>query len=404
MFGIFKFLFTNLGQKSGYQNDTPLSQPIENNKPVGVDGALQIATVWQCLDLISRTFATLPLDILRRGGNGANYIDTKHHLNFIFNAPNKYMTSYEFWQYMCLSRELKGNAYALITRNSDGEIISLEPLNPDQVNVFIDENSNIIYTYYKDGEVYNFLSDQIIHWKGLGNGIIGLSVLDYMRTTVSETFYTQQNAVNQFAQKGSANGVLISDQILTPKQKAELKDGFDTSRFNGKTPVLDASLRYQQLSLSPADTQLLETRKFTTEEIKKWFGIPTTLLSESGEISQEVVRYFYQSKILPICVSAEQVLIRKLLNKGENLDYFCKFRLSTINRASDVDRATLNATYVQNGIKTRNEVRREEGWCDVVGGDTLTAQTNLAPLDQLGINNQQNSAKFNQLVNAPVKQ
>ena len=61
--------------------------------------------------------------------------------------------------------------------------------------------------------------------------------------------------------------------------------------------------------------------------------------------------------------------------------------MSKVNRASDSERAVLNATYVQNGIKTRNEVRREEGLKDMEGGDVLTAQTNLAPVEQLGVEN-----------------
>lgn len=69
---------------------------------------------------------------------------------------------------------------------------------------------------------------------------------------------------------------------------------------------------------------------------------------------------------------------------AEGKDHIVKFRLSFLNRASDAQRAALNATYVQNGIKSRNEVRREEGLRDIAGGELFTAQTNLAPLDMLG--------------------
>ena len=42
------------------------------------------------------------------------------------------------------------------------------------------------------------------------------------------------------------------------------------------------------------------------------------------------------------------------------------------------------ATAVQNGFKTRNEVRQLENDEPVEGGDVRTAQTNWAPLDKLG--------------------
>ena len=61
----------------------------------------------------------------------------------------------------------------------------------------------------------------------------------------------------------------------------------------------------------------------------------------------------------------------------------------------DITSAESKATYRQikdwvkenYGIKTRNEVRREEGLKDIEGADALTAQTNLAPVSQLGTEN-----------------
>ena len=49
------------------------------------------------------------------------------------------------------------------------------------------------------------------------------------------------------------------------------------------------------------------------------------------------------------------------------------------------------ATAVQNGFKTRNEVRALENDPPLDGGDTLTAQTNLAPLDKLGVQSSANA-------------
>ena len=57
-----------------------------------------------------------------------------------------------------------------------------------------------------------------------------------------------------------------------------------------------------------------------------------------------------------------------------------------LNRADDQARATIYATQVQNGLRTRNEIRNAEGWnpVDVSQADMLTVQSNLMPLDALG--------------------
>ena len=150
-------------------------------------------------------------------------------------------------------------------------------------------------------------------------------------------------------------------------------------------PIIPSSFKYQPLALSPAETQLLETRKYNTEDFAKWFNIPPSLLSGTGDLNDSL-RFFYKVQMLPMCTSFEEVLL-KTLDPEEWGKIEIKCQLSKVNRASDTERASLNATYVQNGIKTRNEVRREEGLRDLEGGDALTAQTNLAPVSELGVEN-----------------
>lgn len=381
MFGWFKTLFSNLGDQKGWQNNTPLGSQIEQVKPISVDASLQISTVWQCIDLIARTIATLPIDVLKADASGRNERDTSCSLHKLLAIkPNGYMTPFEFWHYMTTSRILRGNAYARIHKLK-GEVVALTPLSADQMNVLINDNGDIEYHYIANGKLSIYGIDEILHWKGLGNGIVGLSVLEYMQTTTTETTYAQNNAVSLFANKGRLSGVLTSDGILNNIQKQSIATQFQAMREKGAIPVLEASLKFQQLTLSPADTQLLQTRQFTTAELCKWFGVPLGMITGDSNSLEILSRHFYKTTILPLCISAEQMIMQKIPCKKEHV---VKFRLSMLNRASDAERAQLNATYVQNGIKTRNEVRREEGWEDIEGGDLATAQTNLAPLEMLG--------------------
>ena len=140
------------------------------------------------------------------------------------------------------------------------------------------------------------------------------------------------------------------------------------------------------MALSPADTQLLETRKFSTAEICRWFGVPPALVgAESGDY-EKLERWFYKATILPLCVSAEKALMKRVATQDERHNHEVRFRIGELNRADDQARATIYATHVQNGLRTRNEIRNAEGWnpVDVAQADTLTVQSNLMPLDTLG--------------------
>lgn len=400
MFGWFKTLFSNLGDQKGWQNNTPLGTQIESVKPITVDSSLQISTVWQCIDLIARTIATLPIDVLKADVNGRNVRDTACSLHKLLAvAPNSYMTPFEFWHYMTTSRILRGNAYAKIHKIQN-EVVALTPLSADQMNVLVTPDGDIEYHYIVDGEQYIYGMDEILHWKGLGNGFVGLSVLEYMQTTTTETTYAQNNAVSMFANKGRLSGILTSEGILNSNQKKNLAEQFQAMRNDNGIPVLEANLKFHQLTLSPADTQLLQTRQFTINELCKWFGVPVGMITGESSSLELLSRHFYKTTILPLCISAEQMIMQKIPCKKEHV---VKFRLSMLNRASDSERATLNATYVQNGIKTRNEVRREEGWEDIEGGDIATAQTNLAPLEQLGKFDPSQTPQTN-LTTEPLKQ
>lgn len=385
MFGWFRTIFTNLGKHDGIQNTKPLGTCVEGVVIPRVDNSLQIGTIWQCVDLISRTLASLPIDVIKEDREGRQIEDKSCNLyNLLARHPNSWMTPYDFWHYMCCSRIMRGNAYARLYRNGRGEVIAMIPLPSDQMVVNLEDNE-IIYYYTEDGKITKYKSDDILHWRGLGNCFAGLSLLEYMQSTITESNSAQTNAINIFANKGKLNGILTADGIINQPQKEEIMKQFNRMREENTIPVLPASLRFQQLSLSPADTQLLETRKYTSSEICRWLGVPEAMLTGESSNINNVERHFYRTTILPLCTSAEELCSKKIPCTSEKA-HRVKFRLSELNRASDSERASLNATYVQNGIKSRNEVRREEGLKDVAGGDILTAQVNLSSIENLKYN------------------
>lgn len=148
-------------------------------------------------------------------------------------------------------------------------------------------------------------------------------------------------------------------------------------------------MKYEQLSLSPEDQQLLESRQFTVEEIARWFGVPSVLINQSnvtawGTGIDALIEGFYKLTIRPLLVSIEQALTKRVLTPAQRAVLSVEFSLEGLLRSSLKDRAEIYSKLVQNGLKTRNECRQLENDPPVQGGDELTAQTNLAPLSKLG--------------------
>lgn len=378
--------FSGSGDYTGYQNGDPISIPVAQAKTYTPDAATQLGTVWACVNLISQTIASIPIDVFSFDKNGKRSVDRQCNLDFILNAsPNQDMTSYEFWQTMAMNRLLRGNAYAHIIRKDDGTAYILYPLSADQMSVKRELDNSITYEYTdRFGKIIKYQPEEIMHWKGIGNGLVGLSPIEYMRSTLTEAMAAQENAIKIFVEKGKIYGVISPNQVLNQKQKVSVAKSFQQS--GDHVAVLDCGMEFHAMSLSPADTQLLETRKFSTSEICRWFGVPPALVgAESGDY-EKLERWFYKATILPLCVSAEKALMKRVATQDERHNHEVRFRLGELNRADDQTRAAIYATHVQNGLRSRNEIRNVEGWnsSEIPEADSLTVQSNLMPLESLG--------------------
>ena len=376
-----------LGTASGQQLGLPLAPIIDQTKLTPPDAALQISAVFACVEILAQTISTLPLYVYRDKG-GVRVPDKMSRLWLLLHeSPNRWMTPSEFLSAMVVNRMLRGNAYALIERDSAGEPIALVPLSPDQMEVSVVEGGEV-YVYYQDGDITALAPENVIHWKGLGNGFLGLSKLDFMRATTNEAIRAQDNANSLYGKGSKPTGVLQTDSKLSAEQVTALMTRFQTSMTSsgGGLIIADRGLKYSQMSLSPADAQLLETRRFTIEEICRWFGVPGVLVGTTGQTTwgsgiEQIVSGFHKFTIGPLCKQLEQVLERRLKNYEP---ITIEFKMDGLLRTDPASRANFYSTMSQNGAMTRNEIRRLENLPPVEGGDELTAQSNLVPLRKLG--------------------
>ena len=376
-----------LGTASGQQLGLPLAPIIDQTKLTPPDAALQISAVFACVEILAQTISTLPLYVYRDKG-GVRVPDKMSRLWLLLHeSPNRWMTPSEFLSAMVVNRMLRGNAYALIERDGAGEPIALVPLSPDQMEVPVVDGGEV-YVYYQDGDITALAPENVIHWKGLGNGFLGLSKLDFMRATTNEAIRSQDNANSLYGKGSKPTGVLQTDSKLSAEQVAALMTRFQMSMTSsgGGLIIADRGLKYSQMSLSPADAQLLETRRFTIEEICRWFGVPGVLVGTTGQTTwgsgiEQIVSGFHKFTIGPLCKQLEQALERRLKNYEP---ITIEFKMDGLLRTDPASRAAFYSTMSQNGAMTRNEIRRLGNLPPVEGGDELTAQSNLVPLRKLG--------------------
>lgn len=380
-----------LGDRTGKQTGSPTGSLVTGTASLNTDGALQISAVWACVDLLSRTIASLPLFVYE-GDGGARKLARDNVLwQLLHDTPNRRMTPMEFWVAMLLNLILRGNAYARIDRDASGNAIALWPMSADQMTVDVLSDGSIVYLYAIGSDRTVFSEQNILHIKDMGNGTFGLSRLDFMRATTGEMTNAQTAANMLFANGGKPTGVLMIDNVLNPEQRAAIKERF-SGMAEGSTSrlyVLEANMKYQQLSLTPAETQLLETRRYGVEEIGRWFGVPAVLINHNNATAwgtgiEQIIDGFFKFTVRPALVSLEQAIRKRVLTPAQRARYSVEWNFDGLLRANIKDRMEVYAKAVQNGLKTRNECRQLENDPPVAGGDLLTAQVNLVPIDLLG--------------------
>lgn len=393
------------GTYRGTQRREPYAPISEHTAPVTIQSALQIPAVWECVNKITRSMSCLPIDVLEvidRDGNTRR--DESGRLYRLLNvSPNASQTPADFLKRITVDYLTEGNAFIRMERARGADYIAaLTPLPPGQVRV---ENTaeGVRYIYLSEtGEQITYTPADIMHWKGIGNNTVGMSMIHFAGTSLTEAASAQNASIDLFRNKGKMNGILSSESpILNKTQMRDFISAFqEMKNADLGVPLLPQGFKFQQLGLSPVDTQLLQTREFIVREFARWFGIPYGLLTGEASELVDLSNYFYETVIMPMCTELEQVLTRGLI---KNDKIRLKFRTSVLKRMSDTTKIQMQTSYAQNGLRTRNELRREDGLERMDGADQLTAQNNLYPVDKLGESDATQTPQT-PLTSQPVKQ
>lgn len=376
---------------TGVQDGLPGSSLIDETRQLGVDGALQLSTVWACVDRRATTIASLPCFVYKQVSGEKTLARTDRLYTILHDQPNSRMTPFEFWRAMMMWYDMRGNAYARIDRDSKGEALALWPMPSDQVEPIVLESGSMVYRYRIGNDIAVLAAENVLHLKGLGNGTIGLSKLEFMAATIDGAAKTQNDAHKMFGAGGKPSGVLMLDKVLNKEQREAVKRNFadlgegSTNRLH----VLEANMKYEQVSMTPAERQLLETRRFDVEEICRWFDVPPVLVHHAnvtawGSGIEQIREGWCVFSIMPMIVSIAQAIRKCVLTPRQRATMVVEFSMDAFLRATPKDRAEIYAKHVQNGIQSRSEVRQLEGLPYRAEADVLTAQSNLVPLAMLG--------------------
>lgn len=385
---------------SGYRF---LFGPSTAGKTVTEQTAMQLSTVFACVRVLAESVASLPLHVYEKGEDGnQTRAEGTNLYHLLHDAPNPEMTSYTFRETEMVHLLLFGNSFAQVLRNGRGEVLGLYPLLPNHMTVERDEDGQLFYRYMRNNQeppeskdtTVILYPDEVLHIPGLSmDGLIGMSPIAACRNVIGSGLAADEYSGRYFANGAAPSGVLTTPGVL--KDPKKLRDSWNEvyggTRNSGRVAVLEEGVQYTPISVSPQDAQLLETRKFTVEEICRIFRVPPHLVQDLDRATfsniEEQSLDFVKFSLMPYLTRWEQGLTRTLLSPKDQKKYVIKFNIDAFLRGDYKSRMEGYATAINNGFLSPNDVRRLEGWDlipDEEGGNQFLVQGAMVPLKRAG--------------------
>lgn len=330
--------------------------------------AMQLLTVFGCVNLISSQIAMLPVDTYDMAGNEAP------QPSWLAGDPVPRLDRESWMTQILSSLLLDGNAYLRILRAADGRINSLPVLDPTGVTVLRERGEVAIYA---NGQP---LGKDVVHVKGLmlPGKDVGVNPVEYARQTIGGGMAAQEYGARFFGQGATPPGVIEYPGEMPPAKAREVAKAFRRQHGGAKRAhlpaVLEGGATWKTVGVTNEQAQFLDTRKFTAAEIAAQLflldpadlGLPVDGSSLTyANLEQRNTRRV-QVALMPWIVRVESAL--SSITPGRRH----KVNVNALLRADLKTRYESYAVGIKNKFLVPNEARGWEDLDPLDGGDVVT--------------------------------
>jgi HK97 family phage portal protein len=384
--GEFGNSFTLGGWEDGFQRNLDLS-------PGGAD---QISAVYSCVMLTARAVSQCKPKHTRRNDDKGTFeqINTSPQ-NRLFRRPNDYQTFNHLMLNTVADLLFRGSALWFVTRDERNVIVNVHQVRSGSWSPYVDPETHEVFYNISVNDLHPLESpDYMIPARDCVNfrqysprhPLIGSSPIEHAALAAGVNVALSEMQLSFFRNMNRASGVLQTDEPLTSDQKDQARAAFAKQAkawSAGGVPVLSHGVKYQPLTLSSQDQQLVEAQKLSIREIGNVYGVPLVLLGDTGSTSagtESLINHWMAVGLGAVIETLERSLDH-LFNFGPDdrieLDPTPLMRVDMKTRFDALGSAILH------GCLSPNEVRLQEGYGGVEGGDSVFLQRQMTSIDAL---------------------
>jgi HK97 family phage portal protein len=351
-----------------------------------------LAVAARCVQLRSEILASVPLHLYRRTADGGRErADDQPLYTVLHDISNAIQSAFEFREYMVRCLDLWGNFYARIVRNQRGQVTELIPFLVGQCQVELLPNGRLRYKTSVSGRrTETLLQEEVLHVRGpTRDGVLGWSPIALARGALTLAL-GQTNTAQAISDNAlRPSGMLTYPMLMDQRQKDEVRQGmagiYAGPQNAGKMVVVDAGAKYEKLSFSPEDSQFLEQRKLSNEDVARIFGCPPTSVGlvdrATYSNTEQESRALVQNCIGPLAGRIEAAMARCLLTDVSRRTYYIEHDLDGLLRGDVKARFEAYRVAREIGLFSANDVRRRENEPPIgAEGDVYHVPANWVPL------------------------
>lgn len=364
---------------------------------ISEETALSVSAVYAAVDRISSSLASVPFNVYERAGDGRRLARDNDQFYLVHTQPSPLYTSYQFRKILISHALLWGNGYALLVRDT----VTTRPkeyriLHPSQVTDIKAEQGELFY--FIDGMRDPVPHYDILHITASGqllkkDNYFGKSPIRLHAETIGAAKERNTYQATAIRNGGFLSGVMKFAQSLKPEQKEAIRESWRNKHGGagnaGSMLILDNGVDYQQLTMNPEDAQLVETLKFSVEDIARIYGIPPHMIghlerSTNNNIEHQAIEYV-QYCLMPWATLIEQVFDSRIFRIAEKTAgrFYTKLELNALMRGDVTARKEYYMAMLDRGVFDIDEVRALEDMNPVENGKMRLVQGNMIPLGKI---------------------
>ena len=360
--------------------------------PMSTTTAMKYTAVFACIRVLAETFASAPAKLYQKINDDERESRNDLAIYEIFHdRPNEEMAPFNFKEACMIALNTGGNAVCERLVNRSGQTVGLHPYQWQQVSIDRDKETRRLRYKVNDGNGGNvekeLTRDQVFHVPGPSfDGVIGLSPIEYAASAIRLGRSYEEFGNQMFKNAAMPSGAFSTDGTLNDtsfaRLKKELGENYTGLKSIGVPMLLENGLKFTPFSMKPIDAQLIENKKFQTEDIARVYRVPLHLIQNLDRATNNNIEHqsleFIMYTMLPWFKRWEENINMQLLTPSQRrAGYYMEFDLRGLLRGDQISRSRAYGVGRQWGWLSVNDIRKLENMPPIPNGDIYMEPENM---------------------------